>query len=180
MHLCTTPNCCHCINFAAPSSFWYMCFVQLRTSCYIRFCAFTVLVYAFCTAPNHILLLNLHHHSFGICVFAQFRTEHLHLRQRDLFWYMYYCVAPNRINEKTRVTYCFGICVFVQLRTIICFKFTFYHVLVYVLLCSSEPIIISSKVLVSFWYMCFCTAPNPVKLIAKWLNVFWYMRAVQL
>ena len=106
MHLCTTPNCCHCINFAAQSSFWYMCFVQLRTSCYIRFCAFTVLVYAlfaqlrtnsfictmsvrfgvcvFCAAQNHILLLNLHHHSFSICVFAQFRTEHLHLRQRDL------------------------------------------------------------------------------------------------
>ena len=62
----------------------YALFAQLRTNSFICTMSVRFGVCVFCAAQNHILLLNLHHHSFSICVFAQFRTEHLHLRQRDL------------------------------------------------------------------------------------------------
>ena len=75
MHLCTTPNCCHCIHFAAQSSFWYMCFVQLRT-CNVSSKNFSRFWYMrICTAPNRVSDAQVKACRFGICVFAQLRTS---------------------------------------------------------------------------------------------------------
>ena len=141
-----------------------MCAVQLRTVLQYADRTILVLVYVFLHGSEPYSL------SAGI-------------KMLFLVYALLHSSEPGSVI--TAFFFSFGICVFARLRTIICFKFTFYHVLVYVfliqlrtsfrivytyyivlvyaLLHSSESFIHLLHELHLFWYMHYCTAPNQIK-----------------
>ena len=121
----------------------YVFFARLRTSPSTTCRHTIVLVYACCTAPNHINEKTRVTYGFGICVF--------------------FCTAPNLIIQFHNKKDCFGICIFVQLRTRILHIAIAQMVLVYACCSALNPFYLMFPQGEKFWHMCFCTAPNQIK-----------------